>query len=215
MKFGLKDVKGTATNRLKAWNIYDVVLRSVSYEKGTSKNGKDWQGMKVSFSGDDGVFDKTFFCPSEGGDERLSGETNDRKWTLPSNVEVFERTLAHLGENLSPDKYKKFKELEFNLPDDFEKLVNSFKEVMTPALNKTTHLKLIANKQGYADIPSFVGINSKTDEAYINNNWVGKNVTFSDREIKNMNKAREAKPTDAPSVDKAPENSDLDFSTDI
>ena len=30
-----------------------------------------------------------------------------------------------------------------------------------------------------------------------------------------MNKAREAKPTDAPSVDKAPENSDLDFSTDI
>ena len=41
MKFGLKDVKGTATNRLKAWNIYDVVLRSVSYEKGTSKNGKD------------------------------------------------------------------------------------------------------------------------------------------------------------------------------
>jgi hypothetical protein len=211
MKFGLKNVKGTATNRLKAWNIYKVVLRDITYEHGTSKAGKDWQGMKVSFAGEAGSFDKTFFCPSEGGDERMSGESNGRKWTLPSNVEVFERTLAHLGENLSPEKYKKFKGLEFNLPDEFEKLVVTFKEAMSPAINKETSLKLIANKQGYADIPNFVSISSKTDEAFISNNWIGKNVTFSDREMENMRKAKEAKPSEAPAIDAAKDSADLNF----
>lgn len=216
MKFGLKNVKGTATNRLKAWNIYKVVLREISYEHGTNKEGKAWQGIKVSFAGEAGSFDKIFFCPSEGGDVRMTGETKGRQWTLPSNEEVFERTLAHLGENLSPDKYKKFQGIEFTLPEEFEKLVATFKEAMSPAFNKETNLKLVANKQGYADIPNFVGINSKTNEAVINNNWVGKNVTFSNRELINMKKAQEAKPSEAPAIDSASsDNSDLDFNMNI
>ncbi len=211
MKFSLKNVKGTAVNRLKAWNIYDVVLRSIDYVSGTSAKGTDWQGMKVVFSGDQGIFEHTFFCPNENGFERVSGETNGRKWVLPSSAEVFSCVLAHLGETLSKDKYTKFQGIEFNLPEDFEKLINTFKEVMAPAINKTTSLKLVANNKGYADIPNFVGINSNTDRPVINNNWIGKNVTFSDYEIKKMHEAKEAKPSEAPSVDVAKDNSDLNF----
>ena len=212
MKFNLKGVKGTASNHLKAWGIYDVVFRGVEYVEGTSAKGNAWQGMQVTFAGDAGTYSKTFFCPGDGAEERLSGESNGRKWTLPSNAEVFSAVLAHLGENLSPDKYKKFQELEWDLPKDFEKLVAKFDEALAPAKNKATTLKLVANKKNYADIPNFVSVNSKGD-AVINNNWVGKNVAFTDKELIAKEKRANEKPTEmstATGIDTTNKDIDLD-----
>ena len=212
MKFNLKGVKGTASNHLKAWGIYDVVFRGVEYVEGTSAKGNAWQGMQVTFAGDAGTYSKTFFCPGDGAEERLSGESNGRKWTLPSNAEVFSAVLAHLGENLSPDKYKKFQELEFELPRDFKQLVAKFDEALAPAKNKATTLKLVANKKNYADIPNFVSVNSKGD-AVINNNWVGKNVAFTDKELIAKEKRANEKPTEmstATGIDTTNKDIDLD-----
>ena len=131
---------------------------------------------------------------------------------MPSNAEVFSCTLAHLGENLSPNKYKKFQELEWDLPKDFEQLVAKFDEALAPAKNKATTLKLVANKKNYADIPNFVSVNSKGD-AVINNNWVGKNVAFTDRELIAKEKRANEKPTEmstATGIDTTNNDIDLD-----
>lgn len=212
MKFGLKGVKGTAVNHLKAWGIYDVVLRSVEYVHGKSAKGNDWKGMAVTFAGEQGVFTKTFFCPMTNAEERKTGEKDGRKWELPSPAEQLGCTLAHLGEALSPEKYKKFQGMEFELPEDFEKLVESFAEVLKPAINKSTQLKLVANKQNFADIPNFISIN-KSGDAIISNNWVGKNVAFTDKELINKEKKASEKPTqmkDSLGVDSSNDDINLD-----
>ena len=211
MNFGLKGVKGTASNYLKAWGIYDVALRKIEYVNGTSKTGNPWEGMQVTFSGDAGTYTKLFFCPGEKGEERVSGESDGRKWTLPSNYEVLGAVLAHLGENLSPDKYKKFQEVEFELPKDFKKLVELFKETMAPAINKMTKLKLVGDKKNYANIPSFVSIDSKGG-ATIVNNWVGPNVTFSPKELERKEKAAHTptKMENSGDIDKSNDDINLD-----
>lgn len=215
MTFNLGETKGTAVVRLKAWNIYNVIFKGVEITQGTNKEGNIWKAMKVRFSSEEGVFEPLIFCPGENGMDRPNGESNGRKWELPSAMENLRFSIAHLLENLAPETIEKFSKVSLNLPDDFEKLVEVLNKCLAKAVNKSTKLKLIGNSKGYASLPNFVGIN-KEGEAYISNNWLGDTVAFSDYEIKKMQDQKNAKPTDmsgaGESTDDAPAgNEDLDF----
>jgi hypothetical protein len=215
MTFNLGGTKGTAIVRLKPWNIYNVVFKGIDYTSGTNKEGNPWQGMKIKFSSEEGVFEPVIFCPGEKGDERLSGETNGKKWELPSNLESLKFTIAHLLDSLCPENVEKFNKVSWTLPDEFNKLVELLNKALSKAVNKSTKLKLIGNSKGYASLPNFVSIN-KEGEAYISNNWLGDNVAFSDYEMKQMERQKNAKPTSAPeeptdSVSESAGNEDLDF----
>lgn len=215
MTFNLGNTKGTAIVRLKAWNIYDVVFKGLEYTQGTNKEGNIWKAMKIKFSGEEGIFEPLVFCPGEGGDERVTGETGGKKWELPSGIETLKFTIAHLLENLAPEYIEKFSKVSVTLPDEFDKLVEILNKALAKAVNKQTKLKLIGNNKGYASLPNFISIN-KEGEAYISNNWLGDTVAFSDYEIKKMNEQKNAKPSkveddvDA-TDDTAAGNDDLDF----
>lgn len=217
MTFNLNNIKGTAVVRLKAWGIYDVVFKGIELSKGTNKEGNTWKAMKIKFSGEEGIFEPMIFCPGDKGDERLSGESNGKKWELPSAMEQLQFTVLHVMSNLAPEMLEKFIKAVsgLTLPNDFEKLVEIMNKALSKAINKQTKLKLIGNNKGYATLPNFVGIN-KDGEAYINNNWLGDTVAFSDYEVKKMNEQKNAKPTAVKDEvdttdDIAAGNEDLDF----
>lgn len=197
MTFGIgKNVKGTSTAqpKLKPNEIHEVIFKGVTYAE--FKNKKDesapYQVMRVSFASEDGVYEETIFAPKEGDEVRKATKTGKE---MPSNLERFKFTLAHIGEQLAPANYEKFKGLVFDLPEEFKKLVETFAKVTAPAVNKKTKLKLVMNNKQEASLPFFLNL-SKEGEPYVSNNWLGDKVFFSDFEIEQMAKQQKAKPTD-------------------
>lgn len=210
-----KNSQTTAITRLKPWTINSVVFKGVELKSGNTKDGGTWKAIQFKFSGDNGIFEPMFFCPKEGGDERMKGVTGDRKWELPSQMEQLAFTLAHVVGTLSPNGYAALQKVSLNLPDEFEKLVEYVQKALKPALNKTTNIKLIADNRGYAAVPNFIGINND-GEAFLSNNWIGENLAFTAGEVKKMEQAKNTKPTeikddlDDATTDNT-ENDDLDF----
>lgn len=214
--FGLSTTKVSASNILKPWGIYDVVLKDVILKTGTSKEGRNWQALQFKFVGEKGSFEPMFFCPETDGDKRHEGETNGRSWVLPSAFEQLGNTIAHVVGTLNPAGYEKLRGISLDLPTDFAKLVDYVKRSVAPAFNKATQIKVIGNNKNYAQVPSFVSIN-KDGEAYISNNWVGANLAFTPGEVKKMNEIKNATPTTpkedtkSASVDTDVDNDGLDF----
>lgn len=199
MQFSLANTKGTSTiqPKLKGNEIHDVVFKGVTFT--TFKNKKDendpYKVMKIRFENEDGYFEHTVFAPKEGDDVRPSNERNGVTKESPSNLERLQFLMAHIGEQLSPTNYEKFKTLSWDLPTDFEKMVKTFQKATACAEGKKTKLKLIQNNKGEAQLPFFVNL-SKEGEPFISNNFLGEKVFFTDYEIKKMEDAKNAKPTD-------------------
>lgn len=222
MQFSLKNIKGTSNTqpKLVGNEIHNVVFKGVTYSefKGKKDESQTYRVMKLRFEGENGYFEETTFAPKEGDDKRNSNTVNGVERENPSNLEKLHFLMAHVGEQLAPKKYEKFHDMVFDLPNDFEKMVKSFAEVTKEAVNKTTKLKLLKNKKGEAILPFFVGL-SKEGEAFISNNFLGDKVFFSDYELKKMDEASVAKPTEMESglergmlsTDDISSNSDLNF----
>jgi hypothetical protein len=214
--FSLTNTNGSAVVRLQPWTINEVVFKGVELKTGTTKDGGIWKAIQFKFAGNNGIFEPMFFCPKEGGDQRPSGETNGRKWEMPSQMEQLAFAIAHVVGVMAPANYEKLKKVSLNLPADFEKLVETVKKAMASAVNKSTNIKLIADNRGYAAVPNFININKESGEAYISNNWVGENLAFSAYEIKKMEAAKNAKPTAVEETSEdiaedSSENDDLNF----
>lgn len=213
--FSLTNTNGTAITRLQAWTINEVVFKGVELKTGTTKDGNEWKAMQVKFAGNGGIFEPMFFCPKEGGDVRPSGETNGRSWEMPSQMEQLAFAVSHIVGTLAPANYEKLKKMSLDLPREFDKLVETVKKALAPAVNKSTNIKLIGDNRGYAAVPNFININ-KDGDAYISNNWLGENLAFTPFELKKMDAAKNTKPTKVETSEdveeeSAEDNSDLDF----
>ena len=192
--FNLSNTNGIAVTRLQPWTINSVVFKGVEEKSGTAKDGNTWKAIQFKFSGDKGIFEPMFFCPKEGGDQRLTGETAGRKWELPSQIEQLACTIAHVVGTLAPTNYAKLQNVSLDLPKDFDKLVEIVKKALAPAVNKAINIKLVGDNKGYATVPNF--INVKDGSVHIYNNWLGENLAFSSSEIKKMEKIKNTKPTE-------------------
>lgn len=223
MQFSLSGTKGTSTiqPKLKGNEIHDVVFKGVTFA--TFKNKKDendpYKVMKIRFENEDGYFEHTVFAPKEGDDKRPSIVRNGVEKESPSNLERLKFLMAHIGEQLAPKDYEKFKDLSWDLPNDFEKMVKTFEKVTSKAVGTKTKLKLDKNKKGEAQLPFFVNL-TKEGDVFISNNFVGDKVFFTDYELKRIEDANKAKPTDMEGAGIAEDsfdtdgagNEDLDFS---
>lgn len=151
--------------------------------------------MRTKFEGKDGIFEETTFCPKDG--DEVRAKNGDRE--SPSNLERFQFFVAQLGEQLCPERYAKFKGRQYDLPNDFERMIKDLGEVLKPAVGKTFKLKLIGNKKGEAVLPYFVNIN-REGVAYTSNNFLGDKVFFTPYELETMEKQKNTKPTDMDAV---------------
>lgn len=201
----------TAVSRIQPWTICEVVFKGVEEKSGTAKDGSTWKAIQFKFSGENGIFEPMFFCPKEDGDKRNSGESNGRKWEMPSQVEQLALTIAHVVGTLSPANYAKLQNVSLDLPKDFDKLVELVKKALNSSINKTVNIKVAGDNRGYAAVPNFVNI-SRDGIAYISNNWIGEHLAFSPYEVRLMESRKNAKPTEMKeSPDVAVDDSDLDF----
>lgn len=195
MKIGFDGVSGVsnAQPKLKAWQIHEVTFKGVEFSSFAGKKDPSatWQVMRTKFEGKDGIFEETTFCPKDG--DEIRPKNGDRE--SPSNLERFQFFVAQLGEQLCPERYAKFKGRQYDLPNDFEKMIKDLGEVLKPALGKTYKLKLIGNKKGEAVLPYFVNIN-REGVAYTSNNFLGDKVFFTPYELESMEKQKNTKPTD-------------------
>lgn len=222
MQLNLTNKSGISTQKpmLKPWAIHDVILKSVEYSEFAKKDdpSQQFKTMKIRFENETGYFEETIFCPKDGDDVRKKSvnKSTGVETEMVSSFENFQIEIAHIGESLFSDNYAKFKTKSFNLPDQFKEFVELFKKAATPAINKSTKLKLIGNKEGRPRLPYFARINKEGD-AVITNNFLGDKVFFSDYELTQAEKFKDIKPTNmkkssTPTDDvESSESTDLDF----
>ena len=198
-------------NYLKAYEIYKVTL--TKFEKSELK-GKDgittYPVISVEFSGESGIFSENIFIPTK--DEDFERNENSNHKLMPSRFDRFQFTLMQIVEAINPAGADKIKANASKLHtlDDFITIVSK------ALAGKTTevYLKLVGqntNGKLYARLPNscFMGKDSKPTAS----NFINKDkdkLFFSNYEIGEMNKYKNAQPTDMESPDVVEESVDLD-----
>ena len=205
MNFNLTSTTGSASSHIKAFEISKVIFDGIELKSGTSKNGRDWKAFQLNFKGDGWVFSPMFFCPTEDGENRVTGETDGRKWELPSSMEDLIHNVAHFMFVISPEGFEKIKgKLSLELPAEFDKLVEILSKATKNSIGKEFYIKTVANNQGFANLPKSVKINSKTKESYFSNNWISTEpdkLTFTASELKSKAAFENMKPSPMPKDD--------------
>lgn len=213
MKIGFNGVNGTssAQPKLKAWQIHEVTFKGVEFSSFAGKKDPNatWMVMRTKFENKDGIFEETTFCPKDG--DEVRSKNGDRE--NPSNLERFQFFVAQLGQQLEPERFKKFQTAQFDLPGDFEKMVKTLNDCLKPSIGKTVKLKLIGNKKGEAVLPYFVNLN-REGQPYTSNNFLGDKVFFTPYELETMEKQKAVKPTDM-AADTANDGLDTEVSSGV
>jgi len=214
MNFNLTGTTGAASSHIKAFEISKVTFEGIESKSGTSKNGREWKAFQLNFKGDGWTFSPMFFCPTEDGEKRVSGETDGRKWELPSSMEDLIHNVAHFMFNISPEGFEKIKgKLSLELPKEFDKLVEILTKATKNSVGKEFYIKTVANNQGFANLPRSVKINSKTGESFFSNNWIAtdpKNLSFTAAELKNKAAFENMKPSSMDKDDDIEEDTTTD-----
>lgn len=199
MNFNLTNTTGAASLHIKAFEISKVTFEGIELKSGTSKNGRDWKALQLNFKGDGWTFNPMFFCPGENGEDRVTGETDGRKWEIPSAMEELIHNVGHFMFVISPEGFEKIKgKLSLELPAEFDKLVTILDKATKPSIGKEFYVKTVANNQGFANLPRAVKINSKTGESFFSNNWIStdpKTLSFTPSELKSKAAFANMKPS--------------------
>jgi len=214
---------GNGGNRLAAWDIHIVQLKSVEIEHG-EKDGKPWHAMKFTFGNENGEFSQSFFCPilSEDPECTARKKFEGSQYPSPSKEENFVTAILHMSRITPPKKgadgteksgEQRFK--EFYAKNDpivslqaFNKFATVVSKLFAEVIASGTELqlKLISDKNGrYARLPNYCGLR-KDGTTYINPFLAlatDKKLTFSQSEIKfkNQVESNASKPSSAPEDD--------------
>jgi hypothetical protein len=197
--------------------IHDVIFDGCEARDftGTQDSSKQFLVLEIKFHNDDGYFTHTIWEPRE-------EDLKDREGAFgmqPSNFKVMMYTLKHLIDAVNPELGKAIDNKEKNLnTTSWDSLRKLMVQATDPGKGTQTKIKLVKNNKGVATFPFFAAYN-KEGKLYMQTNFIGKNIFFTNKELDRIAKATEAKPTDVLSLDApvtaqpaAPSN---DFNFDI
>lgn len=225
MKFNLGATAPVSTqgtsNQLEAGKIHKVKFLSFAQEKIEKKDkSATFDVIKIKFEGlgeESGKkFEHTIFEPREGVDDLR--KPNNFGYENPSNLEELQFLFAHLVAAVAPENSAKLAGLQV---DGWKALVDVMIKLLAKAANKETEIKLMPDKDGRPRFPGFVLGISKAGETYPRTNYIGKGLTFTPGEIKQIETRAVAKPTVMANTTKAVDSiadvsveDDLDFDVD-
>ena len=206
---------------LRPYDIYKVNLTKI--EKTELKGSKDpnatYPIVVLEFTGcgdNKGVFTKNLFIPTSEQDmERPTFQNAEgHDYQRPSRFENFQYTLMQIVHILNPTGEQKIKDNASKI-----KTIDQFIDLIIKALagkeKVETNLKLIGrnvNGTYYAELPN--GVNLSRDGELYPTNFIGENLSFTNYEIGEMNKYKNARPTNMDKVDNPDtpsEEGDLDL----
>lgn len=175
--------------------IHDVTFKGISLDKITSqKDNNTYKTMKLTVDVDDyGEYTHNFFEPTS--DQR----TESQFGTNPSQVEQFMIAIRQILEAVCPDTLNNIYASKKGLGSTFEEIVNNVIKCTAPKVGTRTQIKLIPNGS-YNQIPGFPARITKDGNLGIATRFIGENLVLSASELKKVEAAKNAKPTDMKSV---------------
>lgn len=207
----------SSQNYLKPYDIYKVNLTKIA--KSEIKGSKDpnavYPVVELEFTSTEGkgIFTQNIFIPNSEQDfVRKENETSHK--LMPSRFDQFQFTLMQIVEAINPEGAQKIKDNAGKL-----KTIEDFISIVIKALDKKNsvdvYLKLVGqNNNGtvYSRLPNACLIGRDGNPAALNFiNADSSKLFFSNYEVGQMNKYKEAKPTNMNEVENNPDKSDEDL----
>jgi hypothetical protein len=204
----------TITPRLEGNKIHTVTFEGA--EAVTIGKDTTYDVIKISFKNDNGSFEDSIFPPKM--PEGAARTANSFGGMNASAVEELSAKLRHYIAALNPELDKQIeagtKTLSAKTWNDLRTL---FVKSVEKGKGKTVQLKLLKKGDGNVTTPGYILSISKTGSLYMNTNFIGETIAFTDKELKKIETAAKAKPTniaDAILGDKSNKEAvaeDLDF----
>ena len=104
--------------------------------------------------------------------------------------------VREILEALNPQLITDLDEGKLKLDGTFRDCVKNIKKATDPYVNQEVQVKLLPNNKGFNSIPSFVAGISKNGNLTIRTRFIGHDLTLNDRELKMIEAAKTAAPTD-------------------
>lgn len=201
--------------------MWDVKFASLTNEKIEKKDGSaTFDVIKIKF---DGIGEKaagksyehTVFEPRPGDDVR---KANNFGYDNPSSVEETAHLFLHLIDAVAAKEAAKIQakgEVEI---DGWDKFKAFMLQVTAKSAGVETQIKLVPNKDGRGVFPSFVLGMGKDGKPYPRTNFIGKELSWTANEIKQIDARANAKPTvmgSGSTAITAPSNVSIDDELDL
>lgn len=217
--FGNLSKTTTQISYLKPFDIYEnVVIKSSEVKEGTTKEGKAWKSLNITFGNDSGIYTHSLFYFDEKDSKNWTRGTystnNGGQREMPSTAEELLNTISAIGFAFFPEDFKKLQKVAGKL-ESTEQLMTYVKQYVDKNINKNaTCMKLVGrtfNNKVYTTFPRFTAIAQANSEEKAASNGVNvgewytwmvspfnndpSQLTFTAYEQEQADKYRNAKPT--------------------
>lgn len=180
--------QSTNKPRLEGNKIHNVIFENCESIdiQGVKNPSEVYRVIKLKFSNEDGVYEKTIFEPKEDDFARkvttFTDKTTGKEKEIPqpSYVENMMLLFKHAIDTIVPSISKEIDEGKRNLgAKNWDELRNLICLILNKGKGVPCQIKLITNSKGEGEFPGFfTGIN-KESKVYIKNNFIGNKLAFS------------------------------------
>lgn len=212
-----------SANYLKAYDIYPVNLTKIEKTTLKGKDGTEYGVVALEFKGcedNKGIFTTNLFIPHKDEDfERRVNETSGAHY--PSSFEQFQYTLMQITQVINPAGAQKIIDNASKLKS-IDQFIDLIVKALTGKDSIKAYLKLVGrltNGVTYAALPSacVLGKDATPDTKPSALNFISldeSKLQFSNYELSQMKKFKDAKPTNMDKVENNPDKSDSDVDLD-
>lgn len=197
--------QSTAKPRLAGNEIYVVNFDGCEIQdiKGVKDTSALYKVLKLKFSNEQGSYEHTIFEPREEDFNRTEREYTSKTGVLEkipqtSGVENMMLLFKHAIDSINPTIAKAIDEGTQNLgAKDWDTLRQLVSKILDAGKGTSMQIKLLRNNKGEANFPGYFAGITKEGKAYVKNNFIGKNLSFTAYETQRIQKELTAKPTAA------------------
>lgn len=207
MNFNFGATKGASeAPKMLTAGIHTATFKGIKKETITTKAGDDMDVMQVTFNVKDfGEYKQNFFAPNS--TERTEGQYGLNPSPMEHFLVIVRQILDALDSKFGKDIDEGNSPIEGT---SFTQVVNSLKKLTTPYIDKEVQIKLLP-VNGYASMPTFPARIRTTKDGtvlglgYATTIIAAKDLTLLPKEVKKIETAKNAKPTNM----SAPAKNDL------
>lgn len=171
--------------------IKDATFEGVEFSNVTSqRTGDAFKTLVLKLNIDGyGPYQQNFFEPQ-------SAERQEMQWgKSASPLDHFKITVMEILEAICPDVYAEINAGTKKLSGSFKQIVDAIATYTKPYVGKKTQIKLLPGKDNFCNLPSFTARIDRNGNVGIATRIIGDNLTLTSSEIKKIENAETAKPT--------------------
>ena len=171
--------------------IHKAKFNGITRDVITGKDGNNYNVMVLNLDVEGyGEFTHNFFEPTS--EERTSSAFGEN----PSSAEQFLISLRQILETVDPTICEGIDNGSIKISGSFDQIVNKCHQLTKDKIGKELEVKLLPNKNGFASIPQFPAKITRSGALAIGVKFIGDKLTLSPSEVKKIEAAKNAKPTD-------------------